>query len=168
MSPLGEDDGILLLPLQTPTLGDLSGLWGDVVLSRQRAELGFRHCCRVLVFFCFVTNSAFSHVPPTLLSSTSPLTLHSTIGQRDSSLEPGHCLPQPPVKPTEQSCSRSPAHHPENGPLTSEQLSRLLGKEPLIASRLEFTTNLALMRASQTVIQLQDSPSECTPGCEEE
>lgn len=115
--------------------------------------------------FClFFTDSAFSHVPP-LLSSTSPLTLHSTIGQRDSSLEPGHRLPQPPVKPTEQSCSRSPAHHPENGLLTSEQLSRLLGKEPLIASRLEFTTNLALMRASQTVIQLQDSPSECTPGC---
>lgn len=43
--PLGEDDGVLLLPLQAATLGSLSGLRGDVVLRRQtnrkKITLGF-------------------------------------------------------------------------------------------------------------------------------
>lgn len=73
MSPLGEDDGILLLPLQTATLGNLSRLRGDIVLQRQRAELKVRH------------RRVFQAQPSVMfprLSSTSPFILHSTIGQR--------------------------------------------------------------------------------------
>lgn len=35
MSPLGEDDGVLLLPLQAPALWGLARLRGDVVLQRE-------------------------------------------------------------------------------------------------------------------------------------
>lgn len=43
VSPLGEDDGLLLLPLQTATLGNFAGLRGDVVLQRKGGELLRRH-----------------------------------------------------------------------------------------------------------------------------
>lgn len=63
VSPLGEDDGVLLLPLQAATLGSLSGLRGDVVLRRQT------HRKKVTVGFLL----AASRVP----SPSSPLPLLS-------------------------------------------------------------------------------------------
>lgn len=43
VSPFSEDDGILLLSLQTTTLGNLTALRGDIILQRQRAEEKLRH-----------------------------------------------------------------------------------------------------------------------------
>jgi len=60
VSPLGEDDGVLLLPLQTATLGPLVGLRGGVVLETETScktseptssqgpkTRGQRHCCPI-------------------------------------------------------------------------------------------------------------------------
>lgn len=70
MSPLGEDDGILLLPLQAATLGNLAGLRGDIVLQRQRREIKFRNH-RVILARPSV--SFLSSPLPLLLFSTAPL-----------------------------------------------------------------------------------------------
>lgn len=66
VSPLGEDDGVLLLPLQTATLGNLTGLRGDVVLRRHRRMLDSRYDSS--------DSSTSTSAPlPLLLVSTAPL-----------------------------------------------------------------------------------------------
>ena len=111
MSPLGEDNGILLLPLQTATLGNLAGLRGDVVLRGKRGEPELRY--RRLV----PADSSASVISP-----TSPFTVHSTIGRRDFSYNDSIAFQSQQLGSLNGSMSALLSMHSENGPIYSDLL----------------------------------------------
>lgn len=107
VSPLGEDDGVLLLPLQTATLGDLAGLRGDVVLRRQRRE------------FSEVTGLLQRTPSVCVLCPTSPFTVHSTI-ERNCAYGPGIVCGFPPYCLLRSRSTQISMLRAGNGPVTRD------------------------------------------------